>query len=59
MFCMGGLMVMELSSADLCRLSVQEVADLLLDNGKSTVLCKGLVDGEMYTLKMELFVDGE
>ena len=49
----------ELSSADLCRLSVQEVADLLLDNGKSTVLCKGLVDGEMYTLKMELFVDGE
>ena len=47
----------EYCSADLCRLSVQEVADLLLDNGKSTVLCKGLVDGEMYTLKMELFVD--
>ena len=48
---------MNISSADLCRLSVQEVADMLLDNGKSTVLCKGLVDGEMYTLKMELFVD--
>ena len=54
---MGMVMIVELSSADLCRLSVQEVADLLLDNGKSTVLCKGLVDGEMYTLKMELFVD--
>ncbi len=47
----------EFSSADLCRLSVQEVAEMLLDNGKSTVLCKGLVDGEMYTLKLELFVD--
>ena len=47
-------MVMELSSADLCRLSVQEVADLLLDNGKSTVLCKGCVDGRLYSLKIEL-----
>ena len=48
---------MELSSADLCKMSVQQVADLLVDTGKSTVLCKGLVDGEMYTLKMELSVD--
>ena len=50
---------MDISSRDFSKWTVQQVADLLVDNGKSTVLCKGLVDGEMYTLKMELFVDGE
>ena len=57
---------MDVSSADLCRLSVQEVADLLLndlhENDKSV---SGAVvygrddDGRMYSLylKMELFVD--
>ena len=53
------MIMTELSSADFCKLSLQEVADMLLDNGKSTVLCKGLVDGEMYSLKVELIVDGE
>ena len=56
----------ELSSADLCRLSVQEVADLLLDdiavNDKSVsgAVVYGTDDsGRMYSLylKMELFVD--
>ena len=45
---------MNISSADLCKMSVQEVADLLVDTGKSTVLCKGVVDGRLYSLKIEL-----
>ena len=47
---------MEVSSADFCRLSVQEVADLLIENGKSTALCKGVVDGQMYNLSVKLEV---
>ena len=56
----------ELSSADLCRLSVQEVADLLLndievnDKSVSGAVVYGTDDsGRMYSLylKMELFVD--
>ena len=56
----------ELSSADLCWLSVQEVADLLLndidvnDKSVSGAVVYGTDDsGRMYSLylKMELFVD--
>ena len=59
---------MDVSSADLCRLSVQEVADLLLndievnDKSVSGAVVYGTDDsGRMYSLylKMELFVDGE
>ena len=55
-----------MSSADLCRLSVQEVADLLLndievnDKSVSGAVVYGTDDsGRMYSLylKMELFVD--
>ena len=58
----------ELSSADLCKMSVQEVADLLLndievnDKSVSGAVVYGTDDsGRMYSLylKMELFVDGE
>ena len=57
---------MDVSSADLCRLSVQEVADLLLndievnDKSVSGAVVYGTDDsGRMYSLylKMELFVD--
>lgn len=57
---------MDISSADLCRLSVQEVADLLLndievnDKSVSGAVVYGTDDsGRMYSLylKMELFVD--
>ena len=44
----------EISSADFCKLSLQEVADLLLDQEKSTALCKGYVDGQMYNLCVKL-----
>jgi len=45
---------MEISSADFMKLTLQEVADMLLDQEKHTALCKGLVDDVMYTLKVEV-----
>ena len=48
---------MEFSSADFCKLTLQEVADMLLDQEKSTALCRGVVDGEMYSLKVEVIRD--
>ena len=48
---------MMVSSADFCKLTVQEVADLLLDQGKKCACCKGRVDGRMYSLRVELSID--
>ena len=48
---------MDYSSADFCKLSVQDVADMLLDQEKNVVLCKGMVDNKLYTLKVELIPD--
>ena len=48
---------MEISSADFCKLTLQEVADLLLDQEKQTALCKGVVDDELYYLKVEVMKD--
>ena len=48
---------MEISSADFVKLTLQEVADFLLDHDSENVLCKGLVDGRMYNLRVELSVD--
>ena len=48
---------MEISSADFCKLSVQDVADMLLDQEKNVVICKGMVDNKLYTLKVELIPD--
>lgn len=48
---------MKISSADFMKLSLQEVADFLLDQEKKTALCKGIVDGEMYSLRVELIRD--
>ena len=45
---------MEISSADFLKLTLQEVADMLLDQEKNTALCKGFVDGELYSLKVEV-----
>jgi len=47
----------EISSADFCKLSVQDVADMLLDQEKNVVICKGMVDNKLYTLKVELIPD--
>ena len=48
---------MEISSADFCKLTIHEVADLLLDQHSDAAMCKGLVDGRMYSLKVELVCD--
>jgi hypothetical protein len=50
-------MVMQISSADFMKLTLQEVADMLLDQEKHTALCHGIVDDVMYTLRVELKVD--
>ena len=50
---------MEISSADFMKLTLQEVADMLLEQDRKGVVCRGIVDGEMYSLyvKLELFRD--
>ena len=48
---------MEISSADFTRLTVQEVADMIVDRDCNGVICKGLVDGRMYSLRVELVCD--
>ena len=48
---------MEISSAEFMKLTLQEVADFLLDQEKQTALCKGVVDGRVYSLKVELSID--
>ena len=47
---------MELSSVDLCKMSVQEVLDMLIDQEKSGVMLKGMVDGEMCTVYIRIEV---
>ena len=49
--------MMEISSADFTRLSLQEVADMLLDRDANGVLCKGMVDDKLYSLRVELIID--
>jgi len=50
---------MEFSSADFMKLTLQEVADMLLDEDRKGVVCRGVVDGQLYSLyvKLEVFVD--
>ena len=49
--------MMEISSADFMKLTLQEVVDLLLDQESNGAICKGVVDGRMYSLRVELIVD--
>ena len=48
---------MKISSAEFTKLTLQEVADMLLDRDANGVICKGVVDGRMYSLKVELVLD--
>jgi hypothetical protein len=50
---------MEISSADFMKLTLQEVADMLLDQEKNGVMCQGVVNGKLYNLfvRLEVFVD--
>ena len=48
---------MKISSADFTRLTLQEVADMIVDQDVTGVICKGMVDDKLYSLKVELFID--
>lgn len=48
---------MNISSADFTKLTLQQVADFLLDQESTGAICKGTVDGELYTLKVEVVKD--
>lgn len=48
---------MNVSSADFTKLTVQQVADLIIDQDANGVICKGMVDDKLYSLKVELIVD--
>ena len=52
-------MMANLSSADLTKMTIQEVADLILDQDATGVRCLGEVDGRLYNLcvKMEVCDD--
>jgi hypothetical protein len=47
---------MEISSADFCKLTVQEVLDMLVDQDAEGVMLKGYVDGEMSTVYIRIEV---
>ena len=48
---------MKMSSADFCKLTIQEVADFLLDQHSESAMCKGMVDDKLYSLRVELIID--
>lgn len=48
---------MEISSWDFTRLTLQEVADMIVDQDAKGVICKGMVDDKMYSLRVELIID--
>ena len=48
---------MKISSADFTKMTLQEVADMLIDRDCHGVICKGMVGGRMYSLKVELIRD--
>ena len=45
---------MKISSADFTKLTLQEVADMLIDSDHHTAICHGMVEDDLYTLKVEL-----
>ncbi len=48
---------MEISSAEFTKLTLQEVADMIVDRDVNGVICKGMVDGRVYSLRVELSID--
>ena len=51
------VMAMQISSAEFTKLTLQQIADMLIDSDHHTAICKGMVDGRMYSLKVELSID--
>lgn len=50
---------MECSSADFCKLTVQEVLDMLIDQDVEGVMLKGMVDGEMCNVYIRIEVGAD
>lgn len=48
---------MNISSAKFTKLTLQQIADMLIDRDSNGAICKGMVDGRMYSLKVELIRD--
>ena len=48
---------MEISSAEFTKLTLQEEADMIVDQDVNGVVCKGMVDDKLYSLKVELIID--
>jgi len=53
------VIVMEISSADFTKLSLQQVADMLLDQEAKGCVCKGVVDGEMCNVYIRIEVGAD
>lgn len=49
----------EYSSADFCKLTVQEVLDMLIDQDAEGVMLKGMVDGEMCNVYIRIEVGAD
>ena len=52
-------MMVEISSADFCKLTVQEVLDMLVDQDAEGVMLKGMVDGEMCNVYIRIEVGAD
>lgn len=51
--------MMDMCSADFCKLTLQDIADLLVSEGKESAVCRGFVDGRLYNLVVKLELDEE
>ena len=52
-------MMVEISSADFCKLTVQEVLDMLVGQDAEGVMLKGMVDGEMCNVYIRIEVGAD
>jgi len=50
---------MKISSADFCKLTVQEVLDMLIDQDAEGVMLKGMIDGEMCDVYIRIEVGAD
>lgn len=50
---------MDVSSADFCKLTLQEVLDLLVDQDADGVQLAGIVDGQLCNVYVKLEVVGD
>ena len=54
MFIGSMVIIMQISSADFMKLTLQQVADMLIDSDSQGAVCKGKVDDKLYNLYVRL-----